>query len=211
MTFCAGVLVLLIGVSATANSSVPAHYGTAQVRSHQESRADCPVWSGGTGILADGDFSRTTDPGTGFPTYQRGVHFAPDWRVTGRTIDFAGSSAWKQNTGYCSIDLDGTPGPGGIRHSAFATQPNEPYSVTFLFSGNGSCAPTIKSMLVSAANQSTTFTWDITNGNDAQHGVWLPESWTFRANATTTTLAFQSQDAPGNCGPVVAAISVTQV
>jgi len=209
MSVCAFLLALPVGSAAAAPVRLGAPPGSTGVHRAHSASSNCPVWSGGTGILADGDFSEAPDPGTGLPTFHRGAVFAPDWTVTGDTIDLYGSTAWGPDTGYCSVDLDGTPGPGGIRHTAFATKSGQPYTVTFLLSGNGACGPTVKTMSIIAARQFTTFTWDISNGNDAQHGVWLPESWVFKAHGPNTILQFKSKDSPGNCGPVVAAISVT--
>ena len=79
---------------------------------------NCPALPSGTGILRDGDFSRADYPGSNVPTYSAGQHFAPKWVVTGKTIDFAGSY-FKTPNGLCSVDLDGTPGPGGILHGGF--------------------------------------------------------------------------------------------
>jgi hypothetical protein len=174
-------------------------------------RAICPSDPSGTGLLTDGDFSQRSIPSRG---YRNGISrgpFAPDWVVTGRTIDFVGPKAWPPAVNpYCSVDLDGTPGPGGIRHLPFATEQGASYTVTFQLSGNGNCGPTVKQMVVKAAGQSTAFQWDISSGNSVENGVWAPETWAFIAQSATTVLAFASRDPAGNCGAVVAAISVTQ-
>jgi choice-of-anchor C domain-containing protein len=170
----------------------------------------CPAYPGGTGLLVDGDFSQATDPGSSLPTFKNGHTFAPDWVVFHKNINLYGSTAWNPQTGFCSVDVDGQK-PGGIEHSAFATTTGATYTVSFLLSGNGACGPTVKQMLIGAAGQSQQFTWDISNSNDAQHNQWAPESWSFQANSSSAVLTFLSQDPKRNaCGPVVAAISVTQ-
>jgi Protein of unknown function (DUF642) len=160
--------------------------------------------------VTDGDFSGAPDPGGGLPTFGHGSVFAPDWVVTKRTIDLYGSTAWPNLDGLCSVDLDGTPGRGGIKHAAFTTTPGTAYNVTFVFSGNGACGPTVKTMKIKATGgQTTQLTWDISNGNDAQHDIFTQPTWQFSAKNSATTLSFTSLDTGhGNCGPVVTAISV---
>jgi Protein of unknown function (DUF642) len=170
--------------------------------------AKCTANPSGTGLLADGDFSRADDPGGGY-TVRGGQKFAPRWQATGNTIEFY-SSLFKTPNGECSVDLDGTPGPGGIKHSGFATTPSAVYTVNFLFSGNGACNPVVKTMEVDAAGQSAQFTFDTSNGNNAQNGDYVTESWSFTAYGPRARLQFKSLDAKSNCGPVVAGISVSQ-
>src|SRR5207342_1988734 len=77
----------------------------------------CPAIPGGTGILADGDFSLAIDPGNTAPTFPKGSKFAPRWKVSKGEIDFNGTTfcgfSW-----YCSVDLDGI-GTGGIKSKNF--------------------------------------------------------------------------------------------
>jgi hypothetical protein len=176
---------------------------------------NCAPSPSGSGILADGDFSAAPDPGQGEIGLRKGTEFAPDWIVSGpKTIDFYGpeNPFWQAPNGVCNVDLDGTPGPGGIAHSAFATTKGAAYTVTFMLSGNGACAPTVKTVIVKTyGDQFATFTWDTSNGHDAQHGFWSPETWGFTAVRPLMKVVFASQDSPkGNCGAVIAAISVTK-
>ncbi len=167
----------------------------------------CPA-SGSSGILVDGDFSQAPYPG-GFESVSKGATFAPDWTSSGpQGIDFIGTY-FATPRKLCSIDLDGTPGPGGIEHSAFPTTIGATYSVTFLFSGNGACSPNEKLMQIDAAGKTKQFSWDLATRGSAQSGDYRSESWSFTAIATTTTLKIFSKD-PANsyCGPVVAAIAV---
>jgi Protein of unknown function (DUF642) len=177
----------------------------------------CPSWSGGTGILENGDFSQTQYPGS-YIGYPGGGNLGPGWKVKGRSVDLVGYY-WPSPNGICTVDLDGSypVGVGGIEHKAFATTPSAVYTVSFMFSGNGdyTCNPDfpVKVMEVSAASQSQQFTWDVTGGNDAEHGLYLPQVWQFTATGSKTKLSFVSRDKKktrNNCGPVIAAISVTQ-
>jgi hypothetical protein len=174
----------------------------------------CAAWPSGSGILSDGDFHGALLPNT-YQTYPKGLRFAPGWVVSKRTIDVVSNNPGEFNApnGVCSIDLDGT-NVGGIRHFPIPTTPSASYTLSFLFSGNGvdnGCPrPTIKTMRVDAGNQSETLTWDISNNNDAQHGVYQPETFGFTGTGSETKLRFTSLDRGSSCGPVVAAVSVTQ-
>lgn len=216
------VAVFLVGCAGASFS--PPQLGAGPLRSLARSQShsvapqqssNCPANPGGSGILADGDFSQASIPpgGQGL-ALRKGTIFAPGWIVTGpKTIDFngPGNPNWQPPNGLCNVDLDGTPGPGGIKHSSFATKRGAKYTVAFLFSGNGACPPTVKTMNVLAGrSQFTQFLWDTSNGNDAQNGKFAQETWGFTAFHTSTTLSFESKDPVGNCGPIVAAISVTR-
>jgi hypothetical protein len=178
------------------------------------SQTNCPASPRGSGLLPDGDFSQAQQP-SGNSEYglPEGTKFAPSWVVTGpQTIDFYGAGAqWLAPNGVCSVDLDGTPGPGGIQTDPFATDSGVTYTVRFLLSGNGECGrPRKKNMLVTAAGQEGAFVWDTAHGHDAQHGDFRVKKWHFDASSSLTTLQFQSTDRGGVCGAVVAAISVRE-
>ena len=173
--------------------------------------ANCPVDHRGTGILPDGDFSQTPDPGYGFYEPYNGQSFAPAWTVAKRTIDFLGSKYW--NVGhYCSVDLDGGHA-GGMYSTSFSTKRGKSYQVGFILSGDGTFDrynSEVKTMSLQAENQIHIFTWNIAGGNDAQHGRYAYQTWTFQADRTITTLTFLSRDhKASSAGPVVADISVT--
>ena len=204
---------LAAGSTALAASAMPrapqaAHLG-------RTAAATCPAYAGGTGILDDGDFSQAADPGNGLRTVWVPDVFAPRWRVSRSNIDLYGSTAWNGGPGYCSVDMDGSH-RGAVRHVPFATIPHETYSVTFLLSANGSTncgrgGTAEKVLLIDAAGSAQLFTWNTADGNDAQHGVWVAESWSFQAYQRSTELHFRSLDHKHSaCGPVIAAVSVTK-
>jgi len=127
--------------------------------------------------------------------------------VTARTIDYMGSY-WLASAGKRSVDLDGTPGAGGIAQT-FATGSGQEYVVAFDLTGNPECPPPIKRIQVSAAGQSAVFTVDPSGKTRTAMG-WEKKSWRFTANAASATLQFQSLDgAEEKCGPVIDNVSVT--
>lgn len=204
------ITAILLGSCAGASSTIP-NGATSDFRPLTGSGCGskcCPSLPGGTGILTDGDFSQGIDLGSKWNHVFKGDVFAPNWIVSKSNINFYGSTAWNID-GLCSVDLDGTPGPGGIAHDFFATQVGAQYSVTFLFSGNGACRTTAKKMQVEAAKQSEDFTWNTSGGKDAQNGYWSEEVFQFSAINSMTRVRFNSKDhPPSNCGPVVAGVSV---
>ena len=148
-------------------------------------------------MIVNGDFSL---PGGGsVDKVPAGSTFFPGWTVTRANVDYYGG--W-------SIDLDGTPGFGGIEQ-AFATQVGVEYLVTFDFSGNPFAwtpeEPLLKKMRVSAAGQSADFEHTVVRGGPF---TWTQESWSFIATDTTTTLEFFSLDTEqagysGSFGPMI--------
>jgi hypothetical protein len=175
---------------------------------------NCPPAPGGSGILPDGDFSQAPQPGgNGDVVYYSGQVFAPAWQVANGSIDFNSTTFWNM-AGLCSVDLDGLSA-GGIVTSAFGTIRGASYTVTFLLSGNGCCGggnpPVIKTMKVQAAGQFAVFTWDTSNNNDVEHGIYAQRTWRFTGRSSLTNLQFISQDNQTSTrGAVVAAISVTR-
>jgi hypothetical protein len=186
----------------------------------RDSDHHCRAWPGGSGILVDGDFSQAQKPSGAHATFSKGAYLAAEWKVTRGSIDLQsyGSDA-KPPHHVCSVDLDGWS-VGAIEHDAIPTTASTSYTVTFLFSGNGrsNCPadePPVKTMSVRAAGQAQRFTWDTSNGNNAENGDFAPETWTFAAIGPMTKLAFVSLDGTKKnrnfiCGPVVAAVSVSQ-
>jgi uncharacterized protein DUF642 len=174
-------------------------------------RKRCLPYPAGSGLLADGDFSRGVNPLEGVE-FSSGYSFAPDWIVIKGNVDFQGTGDGWANApgGICSVDLDGNTA-GGFETRRFPTAASSTYTVTFLFSGNGGSAPTVKQMDVFVAGQSERLTWDTSGGNDAENGDWLTETLTFAGTGKSTRLRFVSGDPPGSLsGPDVAAISITQ-
>jgi uncharacterized protein DUF642 len=177
------------------------------------STGKCVAWPAGSGLLKDGDFSLATNPGDIQEAIPAGTKFAPKWVSLGpQTIDFYGNQNpdWSAPNGVCNVDLDGTPGPGGIQTS-FTAAVASSYTLTFEMSANATCGPAIKVVLLKASGgQSTTLQWNTANGNDAENGVWDQETWQFAATKRHMVISFESEDPEGNCGALIAAASVTK-
>lgn len=157
-------------------------------------------------LLTNGSFE--TWPGR-VPTYVSipgGSTALAGWTATGTTIDLVGGG-WQQADGSLSLDLDGSPGPGGVEQS-FATTPGQWYSVEFFMAGNPQCGNPIKTILVEAAGTSSTFSFDV-NGHSFTSMGWELRSWCFRAASTSTTLSITSLTSTStNCGAALDGVVV---
>ena len=118
-----------------------------------------------------------------------GANDIPGWTVTQENIDYIGTE-WVPSDGDRSIDLDGTPGFGGIAQT-FSTVPGQQYQVVFDMAGNPGGLPAVKRMQVEAAGQSAEFSFDVTGRTLSDMG-WIEHSWEFTASDSSTTLEFVS-------------------
>ena len=153
----------------------------------------------GADIAINGSFE--DGPAVGFDVYGKGSTVIPGWEVTQGTIDYG--SFWQSSNGLKSLDLDGTPGFGGVKQ-ILQTIPGKTYRVLFDLAGNPYSTPTVKTLGVEANGQSKTFTFD-TTGKTWEAMGWRPdEVFDFTAGETTTTLTFTSLNQEGGiAGPAL--------
>jgi choice-of-anchor C domain-containing protein len=122
------------------------------------------------------------------PEVDRYLSLEPDsdavrgWVVTRGQIDYIGTAHWKAFAGARSIDLNGSPGFGGIKQS-FATGKGRRYKVRFAMAGTpagygGDGA--VKILCVRAAGKKEAFSADAT-GKDGGDIGWVTKSWEFTA------------------------------
>ncbi|MBR8827640.1 MAG: choice-of-anchor C family protein [Gomphosphaeria aponina SAG 52.96 = DSM 107014] len=143
-------------------------------------------------LIKNGSFEIGTDPnnypGSILPL-NPGATDIQNWVVTREQIDYKGD-VWQAADGNRSLDLNGSPGIGGIAQT-FNTIPGAKYQVTFALAGNPFDAPAIKKMQVEAAGRSVTFSFDTTGKSNSNMG-WEQKSWEFTATLPQTTLEFFS-------------------
>jgi uncharacterized protein (TIGR03437 family) len=165
-------------------------------------------------LLVNGSFEQGPNPGS-YTNIPQGSTVITGWTVSVGNIDYVGS-LWVAEDGSRSLDLEGSSGtcdlvtpncPGGIAQS-FSTVAGQQYTVTFYLAGNPFAAPVVKTILVSAAGQSQTYTFDTTGFGPGNMG-WAQVTWNFTANDTTTTLELDSADMPATgYGPTLDNVSV---
>ena len=165
-------------------------------------------------LIVNGSFEVGPDP-VSWLTLSSGSTDIVGWEVTREGVDYKGTY-WVASDGDRSLDLDNSPGFGGIMQT-FTTTPGADYLVTFDMAANpwrGFDDPVIRYMRVevNAAGQSADFSFDVTGHNIASMG-WATHSWQFTANSNSTTIEFYSLDTlqagySGNCGPTLDNVSV---
>jgi choice-of-anchor C domain-containing protein len=168
-----------------------------------------PAWA--NSLVANGSFEIGVPTGD-FVTVQGGdTTSIQGWEVTGSSVDYIGTY-WTSADGDRSLDLDGTPGAGGVRQ-VITTDLGQTYTLSFALAGN----PTITGdsrdlpypfktigVNVSAGDVFQAISFDVTGKTAADMG-WVTETLSFTATSETTTIAFSSLDDPstGYCGPAL--------
>jgi choice-of-anchor C domain-containing protein len=138
-------------------------------------------------LIQNGSFEiGSINPGS-FTTLGVGSTVIANWTVSQGTIDYIGT-LWQASEGSRSLDMEGFFTTGGIQQT-FSTTIGETYRVTFDLAGNSAGGSTLKEMRVSVGGNFADFSFDTTGKNFTDMG-WLPKSWDFTANSTTTTLEF---------------------
>lgn len=133
------------------------------------------------------------------------------WTVTRDQIDIMGvPSNWDAFDGVRLIDLDGSPGVGGIEQT-FPTVPGQSYLLTFAMSGNPEGGPSIERLRVEVGDTTMDFSYDTTGLTIFDLG-WELESLFFTAEDAQTTIEFYSLSTDGTSihGPLLDSITVTE-
>lgn len=132
------------------------------------------------------------------------------WTVIEGEIDIVGTTFWQHADGIRSLDLDGTPGSGGVSQSV-VTEIGVDYLVTFDLAASPGGTEPERNMRVAAADQSQDFLVDATGRTLSDMG-WEMRSWVFTANSTLTTLElFSLNPQDGFFGPALDNVSVVVV
>ena len=96
---------------------------------------------------------------------------------------------WVASDGVNSVDLNGFD--AGWISQDITTVAGVQYTVAFDLAGNPGSPQGVKSVEVSAAGATATYSFDTTGKSTTNMG-WTPETFTFTATGTTTTLMFKS-------------------
>ena len=146
-------------------------------------------------------------PTSRFITLAPGSRDLPGWRITQPTIDVV-QNYWRSSDGKRSLDINGTPGLGGIAQTV-PTIPGRRYTVHFDMAGNPDCGPLPMTLLVSAGNNRATYTFN-TKGHTSRNMGWVQKSFSFVAQGNHTTLSFVSlSKANPSCGPALDNVRMT--
>jgi len=146
-----------------------------------------------TNLIQNGSFEFGVDcnGGPGFKTIFGGDSSSiTGWTVGGHSVDYI-QSYWQASDGIRSIDLSGNA-PGSLSQS-FSTTVGQTYKVSFDLAGNpdyGANKTVGVQVSVGVIDQSYTF---FQAGNTKPNMGWTPETFTFIANNSNTTLTFTSK------------------
>ena len=138
-----------------------------------------------------------------------GSNDLPGWLVIRGTVDLA-DGIWQAADGTRCIDLNGSPGIGGIQQT-IPTKKDGKYRVTFSLAGDPAGNVPMKTMEVSAAGEKKAFSFS-TKGKSPQNMGWTTCSWDFKGTEEETTIAFYStMKTDDQHGPVIDKISVVAI
>jgi choice-of-anchor C domain-containing protein len=112
------------------------------------------------------------------------------WAVNMGSVDLIGTY-WVSSEGNHSIDLSGAN--AGSMSQTFPTTSGATYKVSFVMAGNPDGGNVVKNMDVDVGASPILFTFDTSSYNVNNMG-WVPNSFNFTANNSTTTLTFTSRD-----------------
>lgn len=139
-------------------------------------------------LLINGSFESGIGWADSVPVGSTGI---TGWTVTRAQIDLVGPY-WQASAGSHSLDLNGSPGVGGIAQ-VLATSPGQLYELTFDQAANPDLGDRVSRMGVQAAGQSAEYSFDCTGRNSTSMG-WVTRTWRFTAVDATTILEFYSMD-----------------
>lgn len=156
----------------------------------------------------NGSFETGTyvDGGGGFETLNAGDTSIDGWTVDAGSVDWIGTY-WTAQDGAMSLDLSGND--AGTISQVLATTIGNTYTVSFFLAGNPAGPPTVKTLDVTATGAaSSSYSFDVTGHTLADMG-WTPETYTFLATSTSTTLSFVSTTT-GFWGPALDNVTITE-
>lgn len=136
-------------------------------------------------LIQNGSFELGPDPGAYLPL-NVGSTAIEGWTVIKGGIDYYGTG-WVASDGNRSLDLNGTPGVGGVAQT-FDTIVGQSYQVSFDMAGHNSGL--FQWMKVAAAGKSADFFFQ--SSKDPNNLGWERFSWDFTAINPQTTLEFYS-------------------
>jgi choice-of-anchor C domain-containing protein len=129
--------------------------------------------------------------------------------VTKSQIDYIGTY-WKSADGQRSLDMNGSPGFGGIQQS-FKTKKGQKYLLSFYLAANPGSTGGVRALAVRVADKREVFKADPA-GKTADNMGWVTQTLQFTAQDEMTTLEFFSADeADQFSGPALDNVFVFEV
>ena len=161
-----------------------------------------------TSLITNGSFESGPATPSGFTTIDGTTTGVINGWTTGGSIDYIGGY-WPAADGGHSLDMNGYYAIGSVQQT-FATVIGQGYKVTFDLSGNHDGGPSTKTLLASVDSGSGSVTDLFNYYLNRDHG-WLPETFSFTAGSTSTTLFFSGTEVGGAFGPALDNVAVAPV
>ena len=148
----------------------------------------------------------------GYLPLDEGSTAIPGWVVSRGQVDL-NSTHWKAAHGKRSIDLNGSPGVGGIRQR-IRTEAGKRYKLTFKLAGHPApieAFEEVKTLRVTIGGVVKTYTFDTTGKDRADLG-WREEEFVFTARRDEAMIEFDSlSDADRYGGPAIDDVRVVEL
>lgn len=156
-----------------------------------------------TNLVADGSFVEGLGVG-GYQGYAGGSSLGA-WTVTGDSVDLIGGYWQKTPTGSYTIDLAGS-NAGGLSQAVHLGAGD--YTLSFWLAGNPDGGAPTKTVDVSVAGVSTSFSFLTTGHSEGSMGFTL-ETLSFNvASDTDTTLSFSNAEANTPWGAAIGGVTL---
>lgn len=161
------------------------------------------------GTFQNGSFEQGVLNNAGsFDTLGAGSTAITGWQVTAGNIDYIGG-LWQAAQGSRSLDMVGDR--LGTIAQTFDTVVGSIYRVDFSLSSNVANGQGQKILKVIAGNEFDEFTYTPTGSNTFSNMNWAGNTFSFTADANTTTLSFQAINGECCYGAALDNVSVTLV
>jgi len=131
----------------------------------------------------------------------------PGWKVIGNTID-AISTLWEHADGNRSLDLNGSPGRGGVAQT-IRTEVGADYTLGFALAGNPAFQEEHR-LVVRIGDEKFKFRFDSAGQSNGDMG-WETELIAFTATEKRTKIVFRGDPDNDSFGPALDAVSVMPV
>lgn len=162
-------------------------------------------------LIVNGSFEEGVEvvpDNPGFLSINEGGEGIKGWTVTRGQIDYI-QGYWKAADGKRSLDMNGSPGVGGVKQT-IKTVKGKKYQLTFKLAGNPG-APVIKELTVEVAGEKKAFAFDTTDKTREEMG-WQAKELTFTATSDKTDIElYTTTKDTENSGPALDDVAVVEV
>ena len=187
-----GITGLVAGTTRVTATATDAGGNTSEFAANAVTAALAPLANGGFEVA-------TIQPASGFRSYLGGATDITGWVVRRNGVDHIGTALWQPAEGSNSVELNRN-NIGGMQQTVL-TVPGQTYTLAFSTAGHPTCGFPVKSITVSAAGASATYSFSVAGRSFTDMG-WREDTLSFTATSEATTLVFDGQ-AGHNCGPAV--------